>query len=52
MDILGNIYIYGTDRSGNFTYGTSKRTIYLNDGDTIIIHLLQTAVDATLLLTV
>jgi hypothetical protein len=46
MDILGNIYISGTDRSGNFTYGTNKRTIYLNDGDTIIIHLLQPAVQA------
>ncbi len=51
MDILGNIYISGSDRSGNFGYATAKRTIYLNDGDTIIIHLLQPAVDATLLLT-
>ncbi len=51
MDILGNIYISGSDRSGNFGYTTAKRTIYLNDGDTIIIHLLQPAVNATSLLT-
>ena len=50
MDLLGNIYISGTDRTGNFTYGTNKRTIYLNDGDTISIHLLQPAVNATLFL--
>jgi hypothetical protein len=37
-----NIYIlYGSDRSGSFAYGTGKRLINVNDGDTVNTFLSQ-----------
>jgi hypothetical protein len=43
-DYLGNIYLFGDDRSGTFVYGTSKRLIKVNDGDTVNIFLSSTII--------
>jgi hypothetical protein len=43
-DSFANIYLSGADRSGNFAYGTSKRLIKVNDGDTVNIFLSSTII--------
>jgi hypothetical protein len=46
-DMYGNIYLYGSDRLGSFGYGTSKRLININDGDTVNIFLSETVIAFT-----
>ena len=46
-DMYGNIYLYGSDRLGSFGYGTSKRLINVNDGDTVNIILSETVIAFT-----
>ena len=50
-DYLGNLYLYGSDRSGSFSYGilqgVKKRLINVNDGDTVNIYLSQTVIAFT-----
>ena len=49
--MYGNIYLYGSDRSGSFSYsilqGVKKRLINVNDGDTVNVYLSETVIAFT-----